>query len=192
MIHFIFYKIYALFFSLFFKIYFSPTVLGKGNIPRNGRVILVANHSNNLDFISMGIGTKRNIHFMAKNSLFKGILSLVMKSVGAISIDRSKKNNEAMNKAKHYLEKENIVGIFPEGTFNKTNECLAEFKMGAVSLARKTNAPIVPIAIIGEYKRGKLKIVIGRPIYVRSDDLVSENDKLRKRLERILRGINWK
>lgn len=54
------------------------------------------------------------------------------------------------------------------------------FKFGAVSMANKTNAKIVPFVITGEYKfRTKnLKVTIGKPMSV-SDDLEKENKKLR-------------
>ena len=54
------------------------------------------------------------------------------------------------------------------------------FKFGAVSMANKTNAKIVPFVITGDYKfRTKnLKVTIGKPMSV-SDDLEKENKKLR-------------
>ena len=54
------------------------------------------------------------------------------------------------------------------------------FKFGAVSMANKTDAKIVPFVITGDYKfRSKnLKVTIGKPMSV-SDDLEKENKKLR-------------
>lgn len=61
------------------------------------------------------------------------------------------------------LKKGGAVGIFPEGTRNKTDALLLPFKPGAVAIAQRGGAVIVPFAITGEYERkGGLKIVFGK------------------------------
>ena len=83
--------------------------------------------------------------------------------MGLIPVDRSKKNKEALDIAKSYLDNDKIIGIFPEGTIPKDKKLLP-FKIGAVKMAYDTNASIVPFAITGNYKfRSKnLKIVFGK------------------------------
>ena len=79
------------------------------------------------------------------------------------------------------LNKGLALGIFPEGTRNKTKELLQPFKFGAVSMAKKTGATIVPYAITGTYKfRTKdLKITFGEPFKIPEDmDLEEANEKL--------------
>lgn len=184
----IIYNILAFFLRLFMKLRFSPKVIGQDNIPSK-KVILIANHKSNYDFISMGLTSKRNIHFLAKDSLFKGILKWVMKGVKAIPISRQNKNHQAIDEAINYLNEDEIIGIFPEGTFNKTKHAIGEFKLGSVIIAYKTQAPIIPIAI-GNYKRKKLIIKIGKPIYIRSSNYIKENKKVQKEMIKLLRGIN--
>ena len=60
---------------------------------------------------------------------------------------------------------------------------LLPFKFGAVSMAKKTDACLVPFAITGEYKfRSKdLVVRIGKPIKV-EDDLAVANEKLRNEI----------
>ena len=62
------------------------------------------------------------------------------------------------------LKEGNVLGLFPEGTRSKTGE-LGEGLAGAGFFALRSNAHIVPCAIIGPYKAFKrLKVVYGKPI----------------------------
>ena len=182
------YKIFRPFLVGYVKLVYNPEIIGKNNIPKTGGFLLVSNHKNNLDFISMGITTKRPVHFMAKNSLFKGFLKPIMYGAGAIPVDRSKKDKNCLIEAKRVLDNNLILGIFPEGTFNKSDKVLLPFKIGAVKLASETGKPIIPISILGEYKKNKLKIVIGKKIYVKSKELDVENRKLMDIMEKQIKS----
>lgn len=182
------YKILRPFLVLYVKLIYKPEIIGKDNIPKQGGFILAANHKNNLDFISVGMLTKRPVHFMAKDSLFKGVLKPIMNCAGAIPVDRSKKDKACLINAKEVLENDFILGIFPEGTFNKSTNAILPFKIGAVKLAHDSGKPIVPVAIIGEYKRKKLKIIVGKKIFIKSNILEEENRNLMKTLEKMIKN----
>ena len=180
------YKFIRPFFVLYFKLRYNPTLIGKENIPKRGPIILIGNHTNNLDFISMGITTKRSISFLAKNTLFKGPLKIILKLSGVIPVDRSIKDKTVLKNAKEVLENAGVVGIFPEGTFNKTSNVLAPFKIGAIKLSSDTKVPIIPIAIVGEYKKNKLKIIVGNKYLPLSKNLDLENKKIMNVLETMI------
>lgn len=183
-----FYNFCAFIFRIFMYLRFNLKIKGKSNIPNKGKVILVANHQSNYDFISLAIGTKRNVHFMAKNNLFKGVLKLILNKVEAIPVKRNENNKLAFSKALEVLNRGEVVGLFPEGTFNKTEELLGEFKTGAIRLALESGAPIIPITIIGPYKRNKLQIIIDKPFKITSNIIDKENNKLRKTIIKNLGG----
>lgn len=188
----LFYKAYALFLRIYFHIRFSPTIIGKENIPKKGACIIIANHRANHDFLSLGIGTKRTIHFLVKDTLFKGVLKILLNSIGAIPVNRKSRNPEAIERSLCYLKKGEIIGLFPEGTFNKTNDALAPFKTGAIRLAYKSKCKIIPIVIIGKYKRKKLKIIIKEPYEVTSNDYKLETSKLRELMKDVyIKGETW-
>ncbi len=70
---------------------------------------------------------------------------------------------------------------------------LLPFKFGAVSMAKKTNATIVPIAITGKYKfRSKdLKVTFGTPFKVDEEmDLEEANKILREEMIKIFKENN--
>ena len=91
------------------------------------------------------------------------------------------------------LKNNEVLGIFPEGTVNKTNEIVLPFKYGAVSFAKKTNAYIVPFAITGKYKifRRSIKITYGKPYKVKQD-LEVENNRLMNTVKRMIKEGNDK
>ena len=173
----IIYRIVKFIIKPIFYVLFLPMVEGLENIPKNGGVILAGNHTNNLDAAIMLYGPKRIVHMMAKKELFKNkVFSWFFRSMACIPVNRSIHDKNAKDEAIKVLEKGCVLGIFPEGTVNRTNKELLDFKFGAVSFASKTDSYIVPFAITGKYKLFKrsIKITYGKAYKV-SEDLDKEN-----------------
>lgn len=176
------------------KLIYRIKVVHKEYIPKDGPVILVGNHKHNYDFISLLCGTKRVVHFLGKKELIDKH-GWLFKRLPVIPVDRSKKNKEAMEEATRLVRSGEAIGIFPEGTFNKTEYVIMPFKYGAVRIARDTNASIIPFAITGEYKRFRrsLKIEFGKPYKIEDkSDLTKENIKLMNKVIRLMRGNDEK
>ena len=188
------YKILKPFVILYYKLIFHPKVIGKENIPVSGPIILCGNHKHVHDQYNVMMVTKRVIHYMAKDEYFKGPHAWFYKLAGCISVDRTIHDEKAKRDALSILNEGGAVGIFPEGTRNKTlgtkdEVDLLPFKFGAVSLAKKTNALIVPFGISGEYtgKKGKLTTRIGKPFSVSDMDLESANEYLRQNILKLMK-----
>ena len=163
-----------------FLLLYRPEFEGRNNIPKSGSVILAGNHTNNLDAAIMIAGPKRVIHMLAKKELFKSKISnRFFRSMGCIPVDRSIHDENAKSEAVSVLENGEVIGIFPEGTVNRTDKIILPFKYGAVSFAKKTNSYIVPFTITGKYKlfRKSIKITYEKPYKV-NGDLEIENEKL--------------
>ena len=95
-----------------------------------------------------------------------------------------------MNYAIKILKSGGAIGLFPEGTRNKTkDQLLLPFKMGTVSMAYKTNATIVPFAITGDYRfrSNNLTIRYGKPFQVENDHLELANQKLYQEIKSLLK-----
>lgn len=132
---------------------------------------------------------------MAKKEYFEGPFAWFFKATGVISVDRSIHDKNAKEQAIEVLKDGGTIGIFPEGTRNKTDEIFLPFKMGAVSLAQKTEAKIVPFAITGEFsfKKRNVTVHFGKPFEVKKEDsLLEANDRLREEINRLilLKGEN--
>ena len=180
----ILYYIYKYILSIPFLIYYRPKFVNKHYIPKNGPIIICGNHKHLYDQCLPIIATNRMLHYMAKKEYFDNKkVAWFFKSSGCISVDRQNKEeaHKAMEEAIRLLKENEAIGIFPEGTRNKTNDLLLPFKMGSVKMAKETNATIVPFAITGEYKflRNKLTITFLKPFKVNDMDLVEANEKLR-------------
>lgn len=174
----VFYKGVRPILKLFISMY-KPIYIGLDNIPKDKSFILVGNHTSYLDPILVASTTPLCVHFFAKDSLYKGIKKPLFKALGIIPVNRSIKDKNALNLGIKYLNDNKVIGIFPEGTINKTNKKIMDFKYGAVKMSKDANKLLVPFAINNKYKflRKSVSITIGKP-YIVKDDLEIENKKL--------------
>lgn len=171
-----------------YKILYRPRYIGVNNIPKKGAVILAGNHTSQLDAAMMVGSPNRLVHMLAKKELFNTkIKNWYFRSMACIPVDRKIHDDNAKNEAIDILKNGGAIGLFPEGTVNRTNKTIMPFKYGAVSFAKKTNAYLVPFAITGKYKLFKksVKITYGKPYKV-TDDLEKENQKLMDIVEKMI------
>jgi len=101
-----------------YKLWYNPKVIGKENIKDKGPILVVGNHIHIMDQCNIIISTKRPIHYMAKKEYFDGKFAWFFKAVGCIPVDRSKKDAEATSSALEVLNRNEALGLFPEGTRN--------------------------------------------------------------------------
>ena len=184
----LFYKIVRPLLVLYIKLY-KPTVINSKAIKESGSVILAGNHTSYNDPLLVAYATKRQVHFFAKDSLYKGLKKVIFKGLGIIPVNRKIKDRNSLNMGIKVLNNNLVVGIFPEGTINKTNDVIMPFKYGAVKMAKETNATIVPFAITHKYKllKKSVKIEFGDPYIVKDNDLTIENEKLMKRVSNLIK-----
>ncbi|CQR46706.1 1-acyl-sn-glycerol-3-phosphate acyltransferase [Paraliobacillus sp. PM-2] len=167
-----FYRFVTSVVNLFLRPIYRFHVIGKENIPKNGPVIICSNHISNLDPPVVGITCPREIYFMAKEELFRNkLLGGLLLRVKAFPIKRGMQDRDALKKALAILKEGNTLGLFPEGTRSKTGK-IGKGLSGVGFFALRSQATVIPCAIIGPYKKGKrLKVVYGEAI---------EMDQLRK------------
>ncbi len=181
------YRLFKPILGLIFKIYYKPIIINKENILKEGPIIICANHIHILDQCPIIISTKRIIHYMAKKEYFDGKFKWFFKATGCIPVNRQIKDQNATSLAIEVLNNNGAIGIFPEGTRNKTKEFLLPFKFGAVSMARKTNATIIPVGITGTYqKKEKLIIRFGKPFKIENMSLEEANKKLYNEIKKLI------
>jgi 1-acyl-sn-glycerol-3-phosphate acyltransferase len=124
---------------------------GDQNIPMHGAVILAPNHVSNLDPPAVACGTKRReLRFMAKEELFKGLFGRLIASLGAFPVKRGEGDTEAIRKALALLEAGEALLIFPEGS-RGDGLTLGPINRGVAMMAKRTRAPVVPVGIIGTH-----------------------------------------
>lgn len=182
------YKFLTPFMRVAFKFYYSPRIIGAEKIPKDSAIVIAGNHKHVYDQCLTIMATKRVIHYMAKKEYFEGKLAPLFRFVGCIPVDRSKRDFSSAMSALKVLKKGGAIGIFPEGTRNKTDKFLLNFKTGAVAMAKKTGAYIVPFGLTGDYKfRSKnLTIRYGEPFKADNMSVEEANEKLFREVERLM------
>ncbi len=174
---------------ILFKIIYRPNIIGKENIPKKGRVVICGNHTNMMDIPLLFCGTKRTIHFLAKDELFKGLGKPFFYSMGCIPVNRRTKDKKSLESAIKELNEDKVIGIFPEGTFNRTEDIIMPFKYGAVKMAHETNSVLVPFSITGKYKafsKRKVTICFDQPYAIKTDDLDVANQELMDKVKKLI------
>lgn len=183
------YKLFMPIMRMGFRLWYKPRIIGAEKIPKDGAIVIACNHKHILDQCLTIMATKRMIHYMAKKEYFDGKFRWFFGAMGCIPVDRANTDIKSVKSAMKVLRKGGAIGIFPEGTRNRTDAFLLEFKPGAASLAKKTGAYIVPCGLTGEYKfRSKtLSVRYGEPF--KADDMTAEeaNAKLYSEVERLMR-----
>ncbi|WP_163969873.1 lysophospholipid acyltransferase family protein [Oceanobacillus halotolerans] len=163
-------------------------VIGKENIPQTGPVIICSNHISNLDPVVVGITSHRDIYFMAKGELFENtFLRKLLLGIHAFPVKRGLRDRTALRKGLEILKNGNTLGLFPEGTRSKTGE-LGKPLAGAGFFALRSNATIIPCAIVGPYKGGKkLTVIYGTPMNM--EDLRSRKASAQETSDAIMEEI---
>lgn len=137
-------------------------------VPKQGAVLMVANHLHNADPVLISAAFPRPVHFMAKQEAFDvPVLPQILRMAGAFPVDRGKADRSAIRRALLVLEQGVAVGMFPEGTRSSTRS-LQRAHSGAGMIAVTAGVPIIPIAITGTERLplngAKGKAVTGRPM----------------------------
>lgn len=174
-------------FLFIFKTVFRLRVEGLHNIPNEGAVILCSNHISYMDPPLVGSPLKRRVNFMAKAELFEvPILKYIIPRVGAFPVKRGGVSKESIRLSLNILREGRVLCIFPEGTRSDT---VGMGKKGAASFALKSQATVIPVAIIGNYKPfRKLRIKYGQPVDL-SEFTETTSETLDVATEKIMQAI---
>ena len=149
---------------------FGFTVHGTEKVPKEGPLIVAANHRRYADPVFVPMAVPRRIQWMAKKELFVFPFMRFFFFIGAFPVDRQKGGRAALRTALDLLAAGWALGIFPEGTRRKGYDPEDAPKSGVAMLATRGNAPVLPV-FVGEVPsplerlRGrKLHVYIGDPI----------------------------
>ncbi|MDY7104302.1 MAG: lysophospholipid acyltransferase family protein [Actinomycetota bacterium] len=132
-------------------LYNKLTVEGLENVPATGRAIIAANHISFLDSVVL-LGTlPRRVTFVGKAEyLDSWTTRYLFPAIGMIPIDRSGGRSalRALEQACEVLERDELFGIFPEGTRSRDG-LLHRGRTGIARVAMRTGAVVVPTGIVG-------------------------------------------
>jgi 1-acyl-sn-glycerol-3-phosphate acyltransferase len=179
---------------------------GWHNIPKEGGVLVVSNHQSHLDPPLVGIGCPRPMSYLARESLFRfAPFGRFIYSIGAIPLDRDGVGLSGIKEALKRLKRGEMVVVFPEGTRSKDGE-IAPFRPGFTTLAVRSKAAILPVAIDGAYEAyprwrkfpgpGRIRVHYGVPLTAAElegrdeRELVNEIEDRVRKCQDLLRGFS--
>ncbi len=132
--------------------------------------ILMSNHTSLFDFaLYLALFYFRSVRFLMAEILFdnRPILSRFLYKMGGIKVDRNTYDFSFVGEALDILDNGGCIGVFPEGRLPQKGEGILPFKPGIIYIALRTDAPIVPIYIDGNYGLFKrAHVIIGESIYL--------------------------
>jgi len=132
----------------FFKLLFRLRVRGVEHVPATGGAVVASMHRSNFDAFLVGLPLpRRNLRFMAKAELYRGPLAWILRSAGALKIERGKADAAAVERAIELARSGELVAIYPEGTRNRTGS--AKIHSGAARIAIAAGVPMIPVAVKG-------------------------------------------
>lgn len=150
-------------------------VFDRHHEPTEGSTVYICNHQSLIDPPLMGIGLKRPLHFMARDSLFRNpIFGHIIRAVNAFPVRRGTADLGALKEALRRLKRGGQVVVFAEGTRTHDGH-IGPFLPGVAMLAQRAAKWTVPVLIDGAYEcwprrqtlpslGGQIVVRYGRPI----------------------------
>jgi len=177
---------------ILFKILLRLEVVGLENVPLEGPLILMINHTHLIDPAMAGGVMPREIVAMSKIESFQDpILGIIVRLYGAFPVRRGEVDLQATRCALEVLQNGEVLLMAPEGTRSK--DCrLQPGHDGMTFIAVRANAPVLPMAIIRaknlssklkRLRRTDVKIVIGKPFRFRLSGEKARRDVLHQMTE---------
>jgi len=174
------------------KLNLNIEVLNKEKLPQSGQFLLISNHRSIVDPLIIETAlrdTEINGYWVAKKELYNSFFfGTFVRNAGCVLLDREASNMSSFFKATKEIVKEgHSIFVFPEGTRNKENTPLSEFKEGGRIIALKNRLPILPVyiktnanlvlkeAIMNRTKGLNIQIEIGEIIDYKDKTPLEEN-----------------
>jgi 1-acyl-sn-glycerol-3-phosphate acyltransferase len=159
------------------------------DIPKQGPVILAANHASNVDGVLLAGWViphlSRQVQWLGKREMFDvPVMGRVVRAYGVHPVDRSGADIEAFRIAQGILDSGQVLLLFPEGTRSR-DAALQKPRDGLALLALRTGATIVPIGLSDTnklwprgrkprfWRNGHVTVRVGKPFKL-ADELPSD------------------
>ncbi len=129
---------------------------GVEHVPHRGAAIIAVNHRSYFDVIAAGTALARRgrpVRVLAKKELLDApIVGPVIRSLGAIRVDRGSGSDEPLREAARALEGGELVAVFPQGTIPRGDAFFAtelRGRHGVARLAAMARVPVIPVGVWG-------------------------------------------
>ena len=152
--------------------------INHGAIPTTGPVVIAPSHRSNIDTPIIGAALERDSRFMAKESIFKSpFWTKFIVGLGGFPVKRGTLDRGSLNTATEILKRGEMLVVYPEGARQEGPRIKPVFE-GAVWLAARAGAVIIPAGIGGSHEVMPIGVKIPRPkkvVVVFGDPIVVED-----------------
>ena len=154
--------------------------------------IIVCNHHGPFDPVFIQLPAGRVVHWMVAHEYFDNpIMKRLLRLTQSIPVSRGGIDTAATKTAIRYAQAGGLVGLFPEGRINTTDQLLLPGRPGAALIAMRARVPVIPCFVSGSPRGNsilgtlctpaKVRLVVGRPIDISSFyDRVGGRESLEK------------
>jgi 1-acyl-sn-glycerol-3-phosphate acyltransferase len=174
---------------LILKVFFKVEAINTHLIPKEGAVIVTANHTSHIDAMALTATFPKRITYMMLSKNYETWGKWFFRSQHAIPLKEQGINCNALKEGLELLRNNGTLAIFPEGKISPDGN-LQKGKHGIAFLAIKSKAPIVPAYVDGAFevlpdgaffpRFRKVRIIYGEPLYF--NDKYTNERKSRERL----------
>lgn len=158
------------------KICFRVKVTGSENYPEDEPFLLLSNHQSYFDPVLCTLSTKRELCFMARDTLFRNkYFGKLISSLNAIPLKRDESDIAAMRSILSRLKQGYAICLYPEGTRTVDGK-IADVKPGFSLLSRRGNVPVVPVVIDGMYEawpKNRKFPLLGKKLSVKVGEVIT-------------------
>jgi 1-acyl-sn-glycerol-3-phosphate acyltransferase len=147
---------------------------GRHHLDIEGGGMILSTHQSVMDPVLVGLIANRRLNYLARKTLFKNAaFAFLIRVLDAIEIDRDRGGLAGLKEMLKRLQRGELVLMFPEGTRTSDGE-VAPLKPGFIPVARRTEVPLIPVAVVGAYDclpkgarfptRQPIAVVVGEPL----------------------------
>lgn len=149
------------------RLFFRITVIGESHVPREGGVIVAANHNSYFDIPLLGCVLSRRADNIAKSELFRNpLLAALFRALGGFPVRRGTIDRQALGEAVRRLKAGHLLAMYPEGTRSKDAR-LQPPKPGIGMMVARSGVKVVPAYLQGTgpvrpFRR--VTVIFGKPL----------------------------
>ncbi len=145
-------------------------IYGADRLPPDGPYVLASNHASWSDPFVVGmLVAPRVLYYMAKRELWSvPVVGQLIPYTGSFPVDRGQPDRAALRTARAVLDNGEVLGVFIEGTRQKTGE-IGAARAGASMLAMGAGVPVLPVCVRGTAEHTKnpfaaTSVAVGAPL----------------------------
>jgi len=177
---------------------FRYRAVGVEHVPRQGGILIAANHASYLDIPILGCGLPRRAAYLGRQDLFPVPgLRWLCGWLGWIPIRMGRLDREGFGRAIALIKQGKAVVIYPEGTRSLTGT-LGAGRPGLGVIVAETGCPVVPVYLKGTHdvlppgakwvRLRPITVIFGKPIEFAVDAKQGNGKEFYKHVSRTVMG----